>query len=132
MSAPVLWIILPGMLAGLLLLFQRRETLVSLICTLTAFGLAGVAYWLPDQERFFIGRWTLTFTDTLFVLGRRFTLEAGDRPALFVIYLTAGLWFGAAFVARPGRVFVPLGLGMVVLLTAAIAVEPCVDAARFF
>jgi formate hydrogenlyase subunit 3/multisubunit Na+/H+ antiporter MnhD subunit len=128
-SAPVVWIVLPGVLAGVLILLQRREALVSILGTLVALALAALAWWLPEQERFFLGPWTLEFVDTLSVLGRRFTLEANDRPALVVLYLTAGLWFGAAFVARSGRVFVPLGLGMVVLLTAAIAVEPFLYAA---
>ena len=40
-----------------------------------------------------------------------------------MIYLAAGIWFLGAIIARPGRLFVPLGLAMVALLTAAIAVE---------
>jgi formate hydrogenlyase subunit 3/multisubunit Na+/H+ antiporter MnhD subunit len=129
MSAPLVWIVLPGLLAGVLILLQRREALVSFLGTIVTLGLAALAWWLPEQERFFIGPWTLEFTDTLSILGRRFLLEASDRPALVVLYLTAGLWFGAASVARSGRIFVPLGLGAVVLLTAAIAVEPFLYAA---
>jgi NADH-quinone oxidoreductase subunit N len=129
MSAPLLWIGLPGMLAAALLLLQRSEKLVALLATLTTLSLAALAWWLPVQERFFIGRWTLTFQDTLFVLGRSFTLAEADRPALVVLYLTSTFWFGAAYVARPGRLFIPLGLGMVVLLTAAVAVEPFLYAA---
>jgi NADH:ubiquinone oxidoreductase subunit 2 (subunit N) len=91
--------------------------------------LASLAWWLPVRERFFIGPWTLTFLDTLSVLGRSFTLGEADRPALVVLYITAAFWFGAAYVARAGRLFVPLGLGMVVLLTAALAVEPFLYAA---
>ena len=129
MSAPLVWIVLPGLLSAVLLAFQRREALVAFLGTLATLGLAALAWWLPVQERFFIGPWTLTFLDTLSVLGRSFTLGEADRPALVVLYLTAAFWFGAAPVARSGRLFVPLGLGMVVLLTAAIAVEPFLYAA---
>jgi NADH-quinone oxidoreductase subunit N len=128
-SAPLVWIVLPGLLAVVLLAIQRREALVAILGSITSVILAALAWWLPVQERFFIGPWTLTFLDTLSVLGRRFTLAGPDRPALVVLYLTASFWFGAAYVAQAGRLFVPLGLGMVVLLTAAIAVEPFLYAA---
>jgi formate hydrogenlyase subunit 3/multisubunit Na+/H+ antiporter MnhD subunit len=129
MSAPVVWIVFPGLLAVGLLAIQRREILVVALGTLTALALAALAWWLPVRERFFIGPWTLNFLDTLSILGRRFTLAEADRPALVVLYLTAAFWFGAAHVAQAGRMFVPLGLGMVVLLTAALSVEPFLYAA---
>lgn len=131
MSAPLVWIVLPGLLAAALLAIQPRERLVAVIGTLISASLAALAWWLPIKERFFIGPWTLTFLDTLSVLGRRFTLAEADRPALVVLYLTAAFWFGAAYVAQAGPLFVPLGLGMVVLLTAAVAVEPFLYAALF-
>lgn len=129
MNAPQVWILFPILLAAGLLAINRRERLTSLAATLASLGLAALAWWLPVKERFALGPWTVTFLDSWTLLGRRFVLDSGERPALVVLYLTAALWFGAARTARVGRFFVPLGLAMVALLTAAIAVDPFLYAA---
>ena len=118
MSAPLVWILFPGLLAGLLLSFHRRELLVSIVATLVALLLAGLALWLPTEEQIFVGSWTFSFSETYSIFGRQFILAATDRPTLMVLYLGTALWFGAANIARTGSLFVPLGFGMVVLLTA--------------
>jgi len=129
MNAPIVWILFPGLLSVGLYILRKWERLVAILATSTALGLAGLAWWIPVREQMFVGAWILPFSDTLSVFGRRFTLGAFDRPALIVLYLTAALWFGAAPSARTGKLFVPLGLGMVALLTAALAVEPFLYAA---
>lgn len=129
MSTPFIWIIFPGGLAGLLLIFRRRKWLVTVSSTVACLFLGSLAWWLPGDEYFFIGPWTVRIVETWSVLGRSFILGMDDRPALVVIFLGTALWFGAASVARTGSSFVPIGLGMVALLTAAIAVEPFLYAA---
>jgi len=129
MSTAFIWILFPGFLAGVLLFLQRWERAVTVLATLSATLLAGLAWWLPVKEQFFIGPWTLDMVDTWSIMGRRFILGPNDRPALVILYLTAAFWCGAAYLARPGRVFVPLALGIVALMTAAISVEPFLYAA---
>lgn len=129
LNTPLIWIVFPGLLAGLLSLAQRWERLVVVLGTITAAGLSLLAWQLPVQELFFVGRWTIRLADTWTVFGRQFILGETQRPALVVLYLAAAFWFGAAYVARPGRSFIPLALGIVALLTAAIAVEPFLYAA---
>lgn len=124
MNSAYIWIVFPIFTAVILFLFQKRDTLVAIVATVTTTFLAGLAAWLPLQEQIFLWRWVFPFSDTFVVFGRRIVLSAADRPTLIVIYLTAALWFGAAPLARPNRLFVPLGLSMVAILTAAIAVEP--------
>jgi formate hydrogenlyase subunit 3/multisubunit Na+/H+ antiporter MnhD subunit len=128
-NSSVLWILFPGFIALFCLFLQRRETLVALLGAFVALSLAGLAYWLPSAEQFVIGPWIVQFDDTWVVLGRRFVLTVSDRPTIIVLYLATGLWLGAVPLARPGPLFVPLSLGMVALLTAAIAVEPFLYAA---
>jgi formate hydrogenlyase subunit 3/multisubunit Na+/H+ antiporter MnhD subunit len=115
----------------LLLIFYQRERLVALLATITALLLAGLAWWLPVQDRFVLGPWVINFADSVFVLGRQFTLGASDRPALVMLYLISALWFGAVPIVHPGKLFVPLGMVMAALLTAAIAVDPFLYAALF-
>lgn len=129
MNTAQIWILLPGLVASVLLLLQRWERLVVIIGTLTVLVLAGLAWWLPDQDLFFVGPLTIRLADNWAFLGRRFVLGGSERPVLVMLYLAAALWFGGTFVARPGRVFVPLGLGIAALLTAAVAVEPFLYAA---
>ena len=129
MNAPAIWILFPIGLALVILSFVRRAWIVAGLATFAALALAALAIWLPTDELIIIGPWSIPFSDTLVVLGRQFILSEGDRPALIMVYLTAGIWFGAAPIARTGRLFVPLGLIMVALLTAAIAVEPFLYAA---
>jgi NADH-quinone oxidoreductase subunit N len=129
MSTPLIWILFPGLVSGLLLFLQRWERAVAILATLTAALLAGLAWWLPVKEQLFIGSWTLDMADTWSVMGRRFILGPNERPALVILYLTAAFWCGAAYLARPSRVFVPLALGMVAIMTAAISVEPFLYAA---
>jgi formate hydrogenlyase subunit 3/multisubunit Na+/H+ antiporter MnhD subunit len=129
LNSAFIWIVFPSLIAIILLLLQNREKLVAILATLTAVGLAGLALWLPLQEQIILWRWVIPFSDTLLIFGRRIVLSAADRPSLIVIYLIAALWFGAAPLARPNKLFVPLGLGVVALLTAAIAIEPFLFAA---
>lgn len=129
MNSAYIWIIFPSVVAILLLLLQNREKLVAILATVTAAGLAGLAVWLPLQEQIILWRWVIPFSDTFLVFGRQIVLSAADRPSLIVIYLIAALWFGAAPLARPHKLFVPLGLGVVASLTAAIAIEPFLFAA---
>jgi NADH-quinone oxidoreductase subunit N len=129
LNSAFIWIIFPSLVAILLLLLQNREKLVAILATMTAAGLAGLAVWLPLQEQIILWRWVIPFSDTFLVFGRRIVLSSADRPSLIVIYLIAALWFGAVPLARPDKLFVPLGLGVVALLTAAIAIEPFLFAA---
>ncbi len=129
MNSAYIWILFPGLVALVLLLLQKRETLVAILATLTTAVLAAVAALIPMQEQIVLWRWVIPFSDTFIIFGRRIVLSASDRPALIIIYLVAALWFGAVPLARPNRLFAPLGLGMVALLTAAIAVEPFLFAA---
>ncbi|MFL7893090.1 MAG: proton-conducting transporter membrane subunit [Anaerolineales bacterium] len=129
MNSAYIWILFPLMMAAVLLLLMRWRTLVAIIGTAISITLAGLAAWLPAQDQLVIWRWVLPFSDTFVIFGRRLVLAGDDRPALIILFLAAALWFGAAPLARPTRLFVPFGLAMVALFTAAIAVEPFLFAA---
>jgi NADH-quinone oxidoreductase subunit N len=129
MSAPVIWIIFPGVVAVLLSFISRWKRLTTFVGIGLALLLSGLAQWLTIGSAVRIGRWSLLFTDTLFVFGRRFVLDNTSRPALLAIYLVTAFWLGGMLAARAGRQAVPLSLGIVALLTAAFAVDPFLYAA---
>lgn len=131
MSAPILWILIPSLVAFFLFLLRRWPNVViagGIIVT----GLLTVLAWqLPIDAPLQLGPLTLKIADTLTVLGRRFVLTDPDRPLLVLIYGIATLWFISSFFAQPGDLFIPVGLGIVGLLIAALAVSPFLFAALF-
>ncbi|MFQ5615776.1 MAG: hypothetical protein ACE5GO_04855 [Anaerolineales bacterium] len=131
MNAPVLWIVAPLLAAILLFLFRYWERPVTVTGAIFALVLAWLAWVIPVEEALSIGPWSLKLNDALAVLGRRFVIADTDRGIISLIYLITALWFGGALFAKPGHLFVPLGLGIVGLLIAALAVEPFLFAALF-
>jgi NADH-quinone oxidoreductase subunit N len=136
MSAPLLWIVFPGVVAGILYLLRRWKRATHVSGALVALLLAWLAWQLPLGETVSLGRipglpaeTTLHIGTTLTLLGRRFILTNALRPILIMIYLGVAFWFGGAFVARVNRLFIPLGLAIAALLTATLAVEPFLYAA---
>ena len=131
MNSAYLWILLPLVVAVILLLIMRWRTVAAMVAAATSLVLAILAAWLPGQEQVVIWQWGVPFSDTLDFFGRQLELSTADRPILIVLYLAAALWFAAVPLARPTRLFVPLGMAIVAVFTAAIAVEPFLFAAVF-
>jgi formate hydrogenlyase subunit 3/multisubunit Na+/H+ antiporter MnhD subunit len=130
MSAPLIWIFLPGLVSGVLFLVRRWERVVILIGSIVALLLTLFAWQLPIGETIeTIGIPSFTIRESVSVLGRAFLLTNADRPILILIYLGAALWIGGARIAAANRMFTPIGLAISGLLTASLAVEPFLYAA---
>ena len=129
MSAPLLWIFIPGILAILLFVLRKWQKAVAIAGLLVSLVLAGLAWKMPLSEIISFGPWSIGFSESFSVLGRQLVLADYIRPILALIYLMTAFWIGGAFAARSGPLFVPLGLGIVSLLTAALAVKPFLYAA---
>ena len=129
MNSAFIWILFPVIVAGVLLIIIRWRTLSSIVAAVAALILAALAAWLPAQEQIVIWRWVIPFSESFLFFGRQLELTAADRPTLVVLYFTVALWFVGVPLARPTRLFLPLGMAIVALFAAAIAVEPFLFAA---
>jgi NADH-quinone oxidoreductase subunit N len=129
MSAPLLWIVIPGGISLLLFLFRQRQVLVIWGGILFSLWLLILSLLLPIEEVVTFGARSFKLSESMFVLGREFVLADTDRPFLAMLFLFQMGWvFGAIFV-RPVDMFVPLSFAIGALLNAALAVEPFLYAA---
>lgn len=129
MNAPQIWIILPGIISFLLIIFQRWRKIVAGVGSVFTIALAVFAWFAPIGEKFKFLFWTLEISDTLYVLGRRLILTSNDRPILVVIYLATAFWIVGSAFFRTEKQFAGLSLDVSALLVAALAIEPFLYAA---
>jgi NADH-quinone oxidoreductase subunit N len=131
MNAPILWIIIPGLAAGILYILRRWERGVTIAGVAICLLLTLLALRLPIGSIISLGPLSIKIGDTFSILGRRLVLADSERPILTLVYAAAAFWLGGAWVAGAGSLFVPIGLGVIVLLTASLAVDPFLYAALF-
>lgn len=129
MNAPLIWIGLPLIFAALLFFLRGRLNLMWVVAVLANILLAILAFSIPSGRPMNLGFMLLPVDDSFFILGRRFILGSWDRPFLGLIFLFGAFWFGGGKVARANRYFAPLGMVVMALLVAALAVEPFLYAA---
>jgi formate hydrogenlyase subunit 3/multisubunit Na+/H+ antiporter MnhD subunit len=130
MPAPLIFVVVPALLAPVAMLLQRSRGVATLWSFAMTGLLAWLALWLPFNERV---PWLagLTVPDTFVLLGRVFQVEAGDRLALAFIFAQAALLFLVAGLGEPSPRFFGAGLGALGLLAAALFVRPFLFAALF-
>lgn len=128
MSAPVLWIFLPILVGGLLLLVSNQKLLALLSGFLCSF-LALAAFLLPIDELVTVQSFTFKLTPAFNILGRAFILSNSDRGWLALFFGASAFWFMASSTINIARRLVPIGLILTGLLVASLSVEPFLYAA---
>ncbi len=128
MSAPVIWILIP-LLCGVFILFGLRERVSAIVGGTIATVLAMTALILPIDTALLIGSVSIKISPAIQFFGRSFVLNAADGTLLAVIYGLAALWFLGTEASGTAHRFVSLGLIIISLLIASIAVEPFLFAA---
>ncbi|GAB4470653.1 MAG: proton-conducting transporter membrane subunit [Anaerolineales bacterium] len=124
MSAPILWIVLPIAVSGGLILLARWRRISVLIGSTLATTLAFAAWLLPVGKSIPVGILVLELQPSLTLFGRRFLVENSDRPLIVVINLTLAFWFIGSASTQVRSLFIPLGLTIGAVLTAAVLVQP--------
>ncbi len=130
MSAPLLWIVFPIGLGGVLLLVRQGRRVVW-VGTVSALGLALLAWWLPVDTPLTIGSFAFKVSGTFRILGRSFVLEPAHGPMLALLYGLAAMWFFGGSTLGFERRLIPLGMVLVGLMVAMLAVRPFLYAAVF-
>ena len=128
MSAPILWIVVP-FAAGALILLLLREKYSAYVGGGIAAALALVALFIPIDTALLIGEVSVKIAPAIQFFGRSFEFAPADGPLIALIYGLAALWFFGTEASGTAHRFVSLGLMIVALLTASIAVEPFLYAA---
>lgn len=129
MSAPLIWILFPAVLALALLPLQSHRRVITGIAAVVAVLLAGLALLIPLDSVITLGSLRVSIPGAMNVLGRRLVLNPGDRYLIALAYGLGGFWFLGSSVARTHHSFPSLGMMMIALLLASLAVEPFLYAA---
>ncbi|MEI7848271.1 MAG: proton-conducting transporter membrane subunit [Chloroflexota bacterium] len=128
MNAPTVWIAAPLVFA-FSIFFIPRERWIAYLGSIFALALAGLAYWLPPDTAQRLGSFSLIIDSSLTILGRTISLTGEDQVIIILVYLVAAFWFFGTVATGYARRIVPLGLGIIALLVASLAVQPFLYAA---
>lgn len=128
MTAPAVWIISPLVFAAFLLILPR-ERWITLLGTVFSILLAGLAFWLPPDTAQRLGPISVRIDSTLSLFGRQISLTSADQTVLILVYSVAAFWFFGTLAVGSARRIVPLGLAIIALLVASLAVQPFLYAA---
>ena len=130
MSAPIIWIILP-MAVGGLLLFINNQRVLSILGGVVGVLLAVIAQLIPIETAINLGSVSLKINSSLTFFGRSLLIQPAEGPLLTIIYGALALWFFGAEAADSAKRLVPIGFMITALMVASIAVEPFLYAALF-
>jgi formate hydrogenlyase subunit 3/multisubunit Na+/H+ antiporter MnhD subunit len=128
-SAPLLWIILPGVFAVFLFMVRGFPRLMRGVGIFFSAWLWLAALLLPIGDLVTLGRRAIILSESLSFLGREFIFMDTDRPFLALLFFFHLAWLIGSWAARPQEAFIPFSFAIVALLTAALAVEPFLYAA---
>jgi NADH-quinone oxidoreductase subunit N len=128
MSAPILWIAIPLVAAGLIALI-RNERMVAILGGIFALVLALLAQFFPIDQALNLAGVSIRIGSSFEILGRRLILTPSNQPLLVIIFGMIAFWFFGSSIAGIARRLVPFGLAITSLLLASLAVEPFLYAA---
>ncbi len=129
LNTPLLWVVLPIIIAVIVGVFHRRALLGVLLTSATAFGLALLAGFFPEDRSLSLGPIMISFVESLEILGRQISLSYEILPFIAFIYAMTGLWALSSNLSGTPKSFRPISLVITALLTAALGVEPFLYAA---
>jgi NADH-quinone oxidoreductase subunit N len=129
-AGPLLLLVLPLAMAGIVYIMLRWSSLAALLSFGTALvlGVAVVTLPLDQPVQFGEGR-QIALGEAVVFFGRELVLEQVDRMAMAFLFLTAAGIFLLAWRFTPHSLLFPMGLGMLSLLSGALLIQPLIYAA---
>jgi formate hydrogenlyase subunit 3/multisubunit Na+/H+ antiporter MnhD subunit len=129
-AGPLLLLILPLAMAGIVYILLRWETLSALLAAGTALVLGIAVITLPlDQPIRLLGQRQIVLGETVTFFGRELLLEPSDRAAMAMLFFTTAGIFLLAWRMAPRSLLFPMGLGLLSLLSGALLIRPLIYAA---
>ena len=128
MSAPIVWIAVPLVLA-VILLWLPDERWITFLGTVISLSLAGLAYWLPPDSAQRLFGLSLRIDSNFAFSGRNISLTAADQVILIIVYGIGAFWFFGTLATGSAKRIIPPGLAIIALLVASLAVQPFLYAA---
>ena len=129
-AGPILLLILPLAMAGIVYILLRWTSLSALLAAGTALALGFAIVTLPlDQPVRVWGGRQIAMGETVTFFGRELVLEQADRMAMaFIFFAAAGIFFLAWRFAQHS-LLLPMGLALLSLLSGALLIRPLIYAA---
>lgn len=131
LNTPILFVILPLIIAAIALLFSNRTVFGTMLTGVASAGLALFAAFFPDDMLFEIGSLVVNFEESLEIFGRSITLTTNILPTISLFFAMTSLWTLLSGISGAPKFFRPISLAITALLTAALGVEPFLYAALF-
>jgi len=129
LSTPMLWVLLPLLVALVSGVLYKRRILSSVITCVVTFGLSLLAFSFPEEMVFSLGPIVLTFEESLGILGRQIVLSYEILPFIALLYGAAGLWLLGSLMPDVPQFFRPSVFVVTASVTAALGVKPFLYAA---
>ncbi|MCB2213927.1 hypothetical protein KQH50_00890 [bacterium] len=129
LNLPLLWVVLPLIVALVTAVFNNRKILGLILTSATGFLLALLAVVFPEDMILSVGPLDLVFEESLGFLGRQITLAYEILPFIALLYFANAIWTLSSDSKGVPETFRPVSLVVTALLTAALGVEPFLYAA---
>jgi hypothetical protein len=111
MSAPILWIFIPLMMAAILILLRNPKVIARIAGLFTLF-LTLTAWLIPIDSAMTIGTFSFKLTSSYEILGRHLVISSTDKALLVLIYGSAIIWFSISPVVKTTHRLASFGLAI--------------------
>jgi NADH-quinone oxidoreductase subunit N len=127
--APVLIFSLTLLAAAIVSALRRNHLIAAVITGIFAAVIAFLVLIVPMNEAMSIFGISVRIKSDWIILGRSFVLNETNRNAIGYLYVTGGFLLAGSWTARPVRMFLPLGFGILFLVASSLMIVPFLFAA---